>query len=105
MPAVGDLDGFRRAAGSPFGVAACPVPANQLHPGAACQPGGEGVSRPFRQDVDRAAGLDIDQQSPVTVAPAQRELIDAQHPRRLTYCGVRQGTDQPDQRHPTHPGR
>jgi hypothetical protein len=77
MPAVGDLDRVRRPAGAPVGVAACPVPADQLRSGAAGQPGSEGVSRPAGQDVDRLAGLDIDQQGPVTVAAAQRELIDA----------------------------
>jgi hypothetical protein len=36
---------------------------------------------------------------------AQRELVHAQHPGRCAQGGVGHGADQPDQRHPAHPGR
>jgi hypothetical protein len=40
----------------------------------------------------RAAGLDIDQQRPVAVPLAQRELTDTKHPRRLLHGGIGRGS-------------
>jgi hypothetical protein len=105
VPPVSDLDGVRRAAGAAVGVAARPVPADQLGARALGQPGGERVSRPLGQDIDRAAALHVDQDRAVAVAAAQRELIDAQHPRRRAHHRIGQGADQADQRHPADPGR
>jgi hypothetical protein len=55
MAAAGDLDRVRSSAGASVGVTACPVPADDLCAGTCCQPGGERVSRPLRQDVHRPA--------------------------------------------------
>ena len=105
VPAVGDLDRLRRAAGAAVGVDPGPVPADHLRSRPGRQPGGERVRRPLAQDVDGPAGLDVDQQRPVTAALAQRELIHAQHPRRRADGRVGHRPDQADQRHPAHAGR
>jgi len=97
VPPVGHLDCERGAAGGAFGVAAAPVAADHLHAGAAVQPRPEGVRGSFREQVDGAAGLDVHQHGAVDVAAAQREVIDAQHPRRGERR-LRQGADQPQQR-------
>ena len=59
-----------------------PGPGRRLRARMGCQPGGKRVSRPVRQDLHRAAGLHVNQQRPVGMAAAQRELIDPQHLRR-----------------------
>jgi hypothetical protein len=99
VPAVGDLDGERGAAGGALGVAAAAVAADHLDTGMGVQPGSEGVRGPPGKHVDRAPGLDVHQHGAVDVAAAQGEIIDAQHPRgggrRLG-----QGAEQPQQRGP-----
>ena len=105
VPAVSDLDRQRRAAGGPVGIAARPVPADDLRAGSGGQPGRERVRGALGQHVDRAAGLHVDQQRAVGMPAAQRELIHSKHGRRVHPGRVWQRADQPDQRHPARPGR
>ena len=81
MPPVGDLDRVRALRGCRRRRSSPPGPGRSPPRRDGGQPGGERVRGPFRQDVHGPAGLDVDQQRPVEVAAAQRELIDAQHPR------------------------
>lgn len=46
------------------------------------QSGGEGLGGRVREHVHDAAGLDVNEDGPVGAAPAERELVDAQNPRR-----------------------
>jgi hypothetical protein len=102
VPLVRDLGSSRRATGATIGVNPGPVPADHPHAGTLRQPGGEGIRRPFRQDINGPAGLHIGQQGAVAPPPTQRELIHAQHPRRRDGCRIGQGPDHPQQRHPAH---
>lgn len=79
MAAIRDLDGAGRAPRGAVGVDPGPVTADQLRSRPGGEPSGERVRRPLTQDVDRPAGLDVDQQRPVAVPLAQRELVHAQH--------------------------
>jgi transposase len=58
------------------GVDPGPVPADHLGSRPRLEAGDERVGRAVVQDVDRPAGLDVDQQRPVTAPLAQRELVD-----------------------------
>lgn len=83
MPAVGDLLGAWRCLAHGTGVGAGPVPADDLRAGLFAQPGGEGRRIPVGQDVHHPGRLNVDQDSAVTPALAEGELVDSQHPRRL----------------------
>ena len=102
VPAVGDLDSVWCAPAAAVGVDTGPVPADHLGSRPGGEPPGERVRRAVIQDVDRPAGLDVNQQRPVAVPFAQRELVHAQHPRRRAERGVGQRADQPQQRRPAH---
>jgi hypothetical protein len=104
MPAVGDLDRLRCAAGGAVGVEAGAVPADHLGARPGLEPVGERVGGPAVEDVDRPAGLDVDQQRPVPAPFAQRELVRAEHPRRCGDGGQGHCPDQADHRHPADPG-
>jgi hypothetical protein len=94
MPAIGHLHGFRRTVACAGGVRAGPVPADDLGARMITQPGGERLGLPVGQQVNRAAGVHVDQHGPVNVPAAQREIIHPQD-RHLPGPGVGQGTDQP----------
>jgi hypothetical protein len=55
VPPAGDLDRARCAPRTAVGIAAGAVPADDLRTGAGRQPGGERISRPAGQHIDRAA--------------------------------------------------
>lgn len=63
------------------------------------QPGGDRARFTIRQQVNRPAGLDVDQNGPVDMALAHRVLVDAEHPRVL-WLGNRESLDQPQDRVP-----
>jgi hypothetical protein len=76
MPAVGDLDRLRCAAGGAIGVGAGPVPADDADTGMAGQPFGQGVGGAVGQQVDCPVGGQVNQHGAVVVAPAQGEVVD-----------------------------
>nr|WP_256725803.1 hypothetical protein [Streptomyces sp. IMTB 2501] len=47
------------------------------------EPGGEGLGGVVGQDVDDAAGLDVDEDRAVDVTALECEVVDAQYPRAL----------------------
>lgn len=96
MEAVGDVDGVRGAEACGLGVGGGAVPADDLHSWVGGQPGPDGFNGAVGQQVDRAAGLDVDQDGRVDVALAQGELVDPQDPRRWRL-GLRHGAYQPEQ--------
>lgn len=69
-------------------VHAGPVPADYLRSRPGSEPCCERVRGPFVQDVDGPAVLDVDQQCPVAVSLAQRELVNPEHPRRRAERGI-----------------
>ena len=97
MPAIGDLDGQRRALRRAFGVTPAAVTADDLRAWMGVQPGPEGLRGPLWEHVNRTAGLDIDQHRAVDMPLTQREVIDAQH-QHSPAIGVGGGADQPYQR-------
>jgi hypothetical protein len=80
---VPPVTGLHRAGQRPadgLGVGTGPVPAHDLDAWVGAQPRLRDVGGPAGQDVDPATGLGVDQDRRVLPAPAQREIIDAQHP-------------------------
>jgi hypothetical protein len=65
-----------------FGVRAGPVPADDLDVWMLGKPGRHRLRFTSRQDIDRAAGFQVDDDGGVLVPTAQREVIDPHHPHR-----------------------
>jgi len=65
--------------------------------------GGQPVCQRLRvaafEEVERGAGLDVDEQRAVVLAAPDREVVDPEHP-GLARCRVRGGHDQPQQNLP-----
>lgn len=100
--AVGHLDRFRCTGPGAVGVGAGPVTADDLGAGMPAQPAREGGGVPAGQQIERPAGLAVDEDSAVVVPATGGEVIDTQHlwngPER-----IRHGHDRPQQRCPAHP--
>jgi hypothetical protein len=96
---VGDLDRAGCAGAGPVGVGAGAVPADHLHPRVGGQPVRQRPGVAAGQQVQRCAGLAVDQHGAIVLAAADREVIDAEHPRDARRR-VRGGHDQPQQHLP-----
>jgi hypothetical protein len=75
------------------------------------EPRGEGVGFSVLQDINRAMGLQIDQERCVAVSPPEREVVDSEHPGSGQFSRMRPSkqTDQgvradPDAAGPGDPG-
>lgn len=68
MPPVCDLDGLRCTGGGALGEERRPVPAHDLDAGPMGEPGRQARCLPVGQQVDRAAGLDVDENGAVVAA-------------------------------------
>jgi hypothetical protein len=88
---VGDLDSVRRPGP---GVGARPIAADDLDPGVGCQPVGQRPGVAALDEVERRAGLDVDEQRAVVLAAPHREVVDPEHPRCRRFR-IRDGHDQP----------
>jgi hypothetical protein len=93
VEAVGDLNRARRPGPGAVGVGARPVPADDLHPGAAGRPVGQRLRVAVLDEVQRGAGLDIDEQRAVVLAAPDREVVDPEDPQGRGRR-VRHGHDQ-----------
>ena len=104
MPAVSDLDHVRGAGTGSFGVGTGPVAAHDLHAGMLLEPGRDRVGRAVSQHVQWPVGIDVDDDGPVHVPAAEREIVD---PHRGHLAGHRVGhrADQAQQRRPAHRDR
>ena len=69
-PAVGHLDGIRRAMAGAVGIGAGPVARDHLHPGVLAQPGGQGFSLAVRQQVHDGVVPQVHQRRAVAMAMA-----------------------------------
>jgi len=96
VPAISHLDRAGCAAADGFGIRTGPIPADDLDPGMLAQPVGEGVCSPIRQQLDRSVGVDIDDDRPVDMPTAQREVVHAER-RHHTDCAIRQRPHQSQQ--------
>jgi hypothetical protein len=96
MPAVADLHCLRCCGPDRLGIGRRPVAAYDLHARMVTQPRGQGVGFAVGQHIDTAMGDRIDQQRRITAAPAQREVVHAQHGRRW------EGGDRCRHQHPQH---
>jgi hypothetical protein len=65
VPAVGDLDGLRGADAGRFGIGAGTVAAHNPNTGMLGQPAGDGVRCAVGEHIDRAVGIDVDDDGPV----------------------------------------
>jgi len=93
---VGDLDRVRRAGPGAVGVGAGAVSADDLDAGVRGQPVRQRLRVAAFEEVQRGAGLDVDDQRAVVLAAADREVVDPGHPRRCR-CRVGDGHDEPQQ--------
>jgi hypothetical protein len=76
MPTVADLHRVRCTVMGSFGIGAGPVPADDFDSGVGFQPCGQRLGGAVSQHVDRAPGLDVDQDRAVVVSTSQGEIID-----------------------------
>lgn len=97
VPPVRDLDGLRGAGGGAFGEERRTVTADDLNARPFGEPGRQAGRLPVRQQIDGAAGLDVDEDGAVVAALAGGVLVDADHPRRGDI-GLGQRIDQPEHR-------
>jgi hypothetical protein len=91
---VGDLDRARRPGAGPVRVRPRPISAEHLDAGVNREPVGERPGVAALDQVERRAGLDVDEQRAVMLAAPDREVIDPEHSRRCRLR-VRRGHDQP----------
>ena len=96
MEPVGDLDRVRCPGPGSVGVRSRAVPADDLDAGVGGQPVGQGLGVAAFDEVERGAGLDVDEQRAVVLAAPGREVVDPEHPRGRRLR-VRGGHDQPQQ--------
>ena len=96
MPAISHLHRARRPLPGGLGVGTSAVSADHLDPGVIAQPVGQRRGLAVGQQIDRAAGVDVDQDGAVVMTPAQREVIDAKH-RQPPNRRVGQAAQQPYQ--------
>jgi hypothetical protein len=75
VEAVGDMDGVGGAEPCGLGVGGGAVTADDLHTRVDGQPGAHGLHGAIGQQVDRPAGLDVDQDGRVDVPLLYLELI------------------------------
>lgn len=96
VPAIGDFQGVRCGLLDGLAVSGGTVPANDLGAGMRSEPGGEGVALAVGQDVDDAAGFDVDQQRAVPLSLLEREVVDTEDARRPFWDGwLRKQAQQP----------
>jgi hypothetical protein len=81
MPPVTGLDRVWQRPADRLAVGAGPVPAHDLDARVAAQPGLQRVSFAAGQHIDPLPGLGAGQDGRLDLAAAQREVIDAKHPR------------------------
>jgi hypothetical protein len=77
---VRDLHRVRGSETSSLGVGPGAVSAYHLHPGMRSQPVRQGLSVSARQQLQRCAGLAVDQYGAVVLAAPQCEVVHSQHP-------------------------
>ena len=97
VPPVRDLDRARGARAGAFRICAGPVTADHTGARVGGQPVRQRACLPAGQHVDRPPGGGVDQDGPVDMPAAQREMIDADHLGRGGDGRVRQGHDQAQQ--------
>ena len=93
---VGDLDRVRCPGPGSVRVRPRAVPADHLDPGMGGQPVRERLGVAAFDEVERGAGLDVDEQRAVVLAAPDREVAGPGHPRGRGLR-VRGGHDQPQQ--------
>ena len=79
MPSVGDHQRLRRALRSPLTVSAATVAANNFDRGMSREPIRHGAAFPIRQQVDRAAALEIADDRSIALPLQPSEIVDADH--------------------------
>lgn len=101
MPPVRDLGRLRRSGRSALGEERRAVPADDLDARPLGEPGGQTRCLPVREEIDRAAGFDVDRDGAVVAALAGGVLVDADHPRR-GHFRLGQRVDQAQDGAPAH---
>jgi hypothetical protein len=84
---VGDLDRLRRPGPGSVRVRSRPVSADDLDPGVSGEPVREGLGVAAHEEVERGAGLDVDEQRAVVLAAPGREVVDLSGV-RTNFCRV-----------------
>lgn len=95
VPPVRDLDGLRGAGGGAFSEERRPIPADDLDTWPFGEPGRQSGCFPVGQQVNGAAGLDVDEDGAVVAAFAGGVFVDADHTRD-GHLGLGKSVDQPE---------
>jgi hypothetical protein len=87
MPSVRDLDGIGGAPGGRVGEGPGAVSADDLYARVHFEPLLQCLRLPVGQQVHQSPPLPVDQHGAIAVAPAPREVVHPQHPRRTPGGG------------------
>src|SRR5215510_7704568 len=82
MEAISDLCGLRRALCSASGIVLGTIAGNNFDPGMGTQPRRDPLGGTLRQEINRPTAFEINQDSPIDSALAERKIIDPQDPGR-----------------------
>ena len=82
VEAIGHLQGLRCPEPNPLGIGPRAIPRDDQHLGMPAQPGGEGLRRPIRQQVDDPLQIKVDEDRAVAASLAARPIIDTERPDR-----------------------
>jgi hypothetical protein len=97
MKTISHLDGIGRSSPRSIGVSLRSIAYDHLHTGMLAQPVSQGLGFASGQEVNRLAPFQVDQDGGIGLAPAQRQIIDSQHPWRLDFAMITP-SEQPEQR-------
>jgi hypothetical protein len=86
MEAIGHLHGGQCALASTIRVLGAAVAADHLDTGMVSQPGGERGRAAIEEQINHALTFEIHEDRPIGPPAPEREVVDAQHPRRGRVC-------------------
>src|SRR5262249_9223953 len=78
MPAIGNLNGRRRALPRAVSIGAGAIAANELHSGILLEPSRQRRRFPIRKEINRRAPLKVHQNRAVTLPFVLRPIIDSE---------------------------
>lgn len=97
MEAISDLDRIGCGGAYGPGIRTGAVAAPDLGAGMSLKPVGQSGGGAVGQDIDRPAGLDVDEDGAVDVTALEREVVDAEHPRASLNHRFRKGSHEIEQ--------
>ncbi len=87
VPAVGDLDGSGRTLHNSIGISAGAVTADDFNARMCAQPCGERYSLAVRQQVNRAAAFEVNEDGAVAMPASEGPVVNAEYAWRRMFFG------------------